>query len=162
MEIKEKKGTYAGVRFTDDTRKYITQYISDNKIPNATPSAKLHVTLLYSRKFVPDYEPDKSYQPPMKAKPIGFDIWQSQPDDDGHKNNCLILKLDAPDLRERHKYLMDNHDATYDYDEYKPHVTLSYDVGDATVDSFPEFDQQLELVGEYNEDLNMGWAKDNT
>ena len=46
--------------------------------------------------------------------------------------------------------------ATYDFDEYKPHITLSYDVG---VLEFPDNEYTLDLgFNEYKEDLEEDWS----
>ena len=165
MEDKTPDGTYAGVRFDDDTKKAINDYISDNNIPNGVANSKLHTTLLYSRKYLPDYKAQGDIEPPFEGTPTKLEVWQSQPDEDGNKSNCLIMTYDCPDLIQRHKELMDEHKASYDYDEYKPHVTLSYDIGDMDIKELPDISKAIKKVGinkEYQEDLNLSWAKDNS
>ena len=124
------KGTYAGVRFDEDTTKRIRTFIEENEIPNGVPNNKLHTTLLYSRKYLPDYKAAGQYDDPLVGEPTEFDVWESQPDDKGETSNCLVLQYECDPLSERHKSLMDEHGATFDYDEYRPHVTLSYNIGD--------------------------------
>jgi len=159
----EEKGTYAGVRFDDDTTKRIKTYAVDNKIPDRLESRKLHTTLLYSKKNLPDYVAPGDIEEPLVGKPTGFDVWESQPDDDGVKSNCLILLYDCSELVERHKDLMSQHEAEYDYDEYKPHVTLSYNIGDLDVSKLNAEDiGDINITTEYQEELNIGWAKENT
>lgn len=155
-------GTYAGARFSDDSRALIRKYIEKNQIPNSPDDEKLHSTILYSRKYLPDYEAQGTYDPAMKATPTGTEIWPSQPDEEGNRKRCLVLKFDAPDLVARHESLMKKHDALYDFDEFKPHVTLSYDVGENfDEDNLPEFEEELEITHEYSEDLNTDWARGN-
>ena len=164
MEKEEElPGTYAAVHFYDDTVDNIKTFIEENEIPNAVPADKLHTTLLYSRKPCPDYEPMGTYKHMMTGTPTEFDVWQSQPDDDGNRSNCLVLKYDCDELVDRHNHLMDEHDATFDFDEYRPHVTLSYDIGDMSIDNLdPEKIGPINIVEEYGEDLDQNWAKDNT
>lgn len=157
-----KKGTYAGVNFSDKTIDSITAYIKDNKIPNHTKFDKLHTTLLYSRKYLPDYEPAGKLDKPMNGKAEEFEVWDSQPDDDGHVAKCLVLRYHCPKLVKRHVSLMDEHKGTYDFDEYKPHITFSYDIGDMDIKDLPDFDGKIEVINEYGEDLNLDWAKDNS
>ena len=160
--MEEKKpGTYAGVRFDPDTIKTIKEYIKENGIPNGVPSKKMHSTLLYSKKHCPDYVAQGDIDPPYVATPKGFDVWPSQPDDDGKVKNCLVMEFDCPDLAARHKALMDEHKASYDFPDYKTHVTLSYDIGDMKAGDLPGIEKdlkELKIVKEYQEDLVVDWA----
>ncbi len=163
FEVEQKeKGTYAGVYFSEETKNAIMKFIKDNNIPNAPKRDLLHCTLLYSKKHCPDYKAQGKIDPPMTGTPDGYTIWKSQPDDNGNKTNCLILKFTCQELTDRHNYLMKTHDATFDYDTYKTHVTLSYDVGDLKTKDLPQFEGQLEIVEEYHEELNVSWAINNT
>lgn len=157
----DKKGTYAGVKFSTASINNIQKYIENNNIPNAVPKNKLHTTLLYSRKHLPNYEPAGKLEPILTAKPSKFAIWPSQPDENGEPNNCLVLEYDCSDLTKRHKDLMKEHDGEYDWDDYKTHVTFSYNVKDLDVKDLPPFEDELEITEEYGEDLNLDWAKDN-
>ena len=169
MKIKEileeqeltKYGTYAGAHFSDATVDALSQYCKDNNIPNAIAPDKFHTTILYSRKHCPDYKARGKFDPMLVGTPHEkFHVWKTSPSDpNAEKTNCLILPFDCPDLVARHKELMDTHGATYDYDEYKPHVTLSYNIGDIDADSLPPFKGKIEIADEYQEDLDLDWAK---
>lgn len=154
-------GTYAGARFSDNSLAALRKYIEKNNIPNSPPDDKLHSTILYSRKYLPEYKPQGMYDPAMKGTPTGTEVWDSQPDEEGNRKRCLVLTYDSPDLSARHSSLMTRHDAMYDFDEFKPHVTLSYDVGaDFDEDKLPDFgEEELELTQEYGENLNTNWAR---
>lgn len=153
-----KKGTYAGVKLSVSSDKLLTDFLRKEDIQNPVPSNKLHVTLLYSRKYLPDYEPAGVYDKPLIATPLGFEIWKSQ-----SGKNCLVLKLSCQKLVDRHRELMTEHNATFDYDEYTPHVTLSYDVGDRQITGKDtlKFSYPLTIVSEYIEDLDLDWADNN-
>ena len=161
-EEKEEKGSYAAVRFSDKTNNAVKKYIKDNNIPNAITPGKLHTTLLYSRKYLPEYEPSGELEDMLVGKPSKFEKWPSQPDDEGKVAMCLVLRYDCPELVALHKKLMKEHDATYDFDEYKPHMTFSYDVADMQCKDLPKFEDDIEIVEEYGEDLDLNWAKNNT
>jgi len=162
LEKTETKGTYAGVKFNNKTNTAICKFIEDNDIPNPIDPDKLHTTLLYSKKYLPDYKPSGVYEDSLVGKPTGFEKWPSQPDEDGNVAMCLVLKYTCPELITRHKDLMKEHGGTYDFDEYKPHITFSYDVAGMQCKDLPKFDEDIEAVEEYAEDLNLDWAKDNT
>ena len=154
------KGTYAGVRFSEETKNAIVSYISQNNIPNAPERDKLHTTLLYSRKRCPNYEPAGEVF--MHGRPGAWQIWESQADSEGNKTNCLVLEYECPELVARHNELMEEHGATFDYPEYKTHITFSYDVGDMSKEDLPSYEGPIEIVEEYSEELNLDWAKNNT
>ena len=144
----EQPGTYAAVTFDKDTVAALEKFNKDNKIAN--PNKDWHTTLLYSRKHLPNYKPEKKYQRPYRGEPTKFEIWPSQ----NEKKNVLVLTFSCPQLYQRHHKLMLEHGATYDFDQYKPHVTLSYDAGDLDLSTLPKFTKKLVIIGEYSEDLD--------
>ncbi len=156
------KGTYAAVQFSKETLNNIKKYIKDNDIPNNTKFDKMHTTVLYSKKYLPDYKPQGKLNPPLIGTPLKFEKWPSQPDDDGNVAMCLVLRYTCDDLVDRHKSLMKEHDAAYDFDEYKPHITFSYDVAGLQCKDLPKFEDKIEIVEEYGEDLNLDWKEDNS
>lgn len=146
-------GTYSGMRPSLQTNENISKFIEMNNIPNAVPSEKLHTTLLFSRIPCPEYVPLGKISPAIVAKPAALEVWDTK-----NSKRALVLKLESPELTARHKALMAAHNASYDYAEYKPHITLSYDVGstfDASNFTTPDFD--LEFNVEYYEPLNLSW-----
>jgi len=155
-EFTENKGTYAAVRFSDDTLQNIKEFIDNNDIKNGLDTKDIHATLLYSRNHLPDYVPkgDISYT----ASPSNFEVWESPANAFKDEiTHCLVLLLDCDELKDRFSELMDEHDATYDFDEYKPHITLSYDVGkdfDITTLNVSDI-KDLQIVTEYSEELNL-------
>jgi hypothetical protein len=73
-----------------------------------------------------------------------------------------VLKYDCKDLNKRHKELMDEHKATYDFPKYEPHVTLSYDIGDLDIKQLPDIKELLPVINvihEYGEDLDLSWSQ---
>lgn len=165
-EDEQSKGTYAAVKFSQKTIDQVVKYIEENDIPNATPADKLHCTVLYSRKYCPDYEPQGEIDPPYIGECDKLEVWESKGKlRDQEPTRCLVLKFKCPALNERHEELMDEHDATYDFPEYKTHITLSYDIGDMDESTLPdpcETITTIEVVKEYGEDLDLDWASKNT
>lgn len=162
-EIKKQKGTYAGVQFDDKTKDNIMKYIKDNKIPNGLSADKLHTTLLYSRKFLPEYKPAGVYDQVMEGNLGEFVVWPSN-NEDGTTTNCLVIKYDCDSLIKRHKDLMSEHKATYDFPKYEPHITLSYDIGDMDIKKLPNMFDTVPVINithEYSEDLDLSWSQHN-
>jgi len=148
-------GTFAALKFSAKTKKMIQEYIKENNIPNPIATDKIHSTLLYSRNYLPDYEPLGKFEKAWIGKPKHFSIFGLDPE---NSKNCLVLEYECAEQSKRFKYLMKVHDATYDFDEYKPHITISYDIGD--LDSFeheklPKIEEPLEIVEEFGEDLEL-------
>lgn len=113
-------GTYAEVLPSSKSLRIIEKIIQKLDIKNPTPSKELHCTVTYSRRPCPglaDYEPDL----PVSAKIRGFRIFPIQ-----SGGSCLVLELDSNDIHELHNYAIEM-GCTHDYDEYHPHVTLTYD-----------------------------------
>lgn len=149
----KKQGTYVGVRFTDDTKKAIKKYIEENEIPNSIDVEKLHTTLIFSRKHLPNFTPKGKLNPTIKGTYKHMSIWKTQ-----NEKNALVMEYDSKDMKNRHEEIMDEHNATYDFDEYKPHLTLSYDVSDIDIKSYPEYDGPVEIDFEYTEPLDLDWS----
>ena len=62
---------------------------------------------------------------PINAETAGLKIFKQQ-----NGKNCLVTVLKSKDLTAHHETIMDKYGATYDFDTYIPHITLSYDIGD--------------------------------
>jgi len=155
IEITEdavKLGTFAGIRLHEKTEEAILHHIRKHKIINATPKEDIHVTLLYSKKHLPNYKPLGSID--EMAVPNRFEIFKSTPDDGTKSKNCLVLLLDSSYLHKRYSKLMKEHKATSDFKTYNPHITFSYDVGDIDTNDVPKFTETIHLIKEYKEALH--------
>jgi hypothetical protein len=160
----ETKGTYAAVNFSKETTDAIKEYIKENDIPNPLSADKMHTTLLYSRKYCPDYTPLGKIDPPWKGTPTEFEVWKTRPKDGSEGSNCLVLLFKCEELNKRHQQLMNELDATYDFPDYKTHISLSYDIGDMDWKKLPDIKKYLSevvVVEEYGSDLDLDWAKKN-
>lgn len=150
----EGKGTYVGVKFSKDTKDRLKEYMKKNDIPNPLPRDKMHTTVIYSRKRADDIKPHGKIDPPWIGKPESMEIFKTR-----DENNALVLRYKCKKLSDRHQYIMDKHDTTYDWPEFKIHVTLSYDCGDIDLDSLSDVKDigDIEIVEEYKEDLELDW-----
>ena len=162
MKVKEllkeekKEGLYAAVRFSTETVDRIIKFASEIGIPNLLKVEDFHSTLAYSRKPVAEFTPISELN--EIGIPSSFEIWESPPNAfKPEKTFCLVLKYDSDYMHKRFNEIM-SMGATYDYDEYKPHLTFSYDVGaDFKVENLPPVKQlgKLNIVGEYSEVLDL-------
>lgn len=164
LEKASHKGSYAAVTFSKDTINRLVKFCNDNDIPNRLRSEKFHTTLLYSRKYLPEYEAQGKLDPVWEGKPTEFAVWKTQPKKDGGEpTRCLVLTYDCKELTDRHDELMGEHEAEYDFDQYHAHITLSYDIGSMKLkglqDKIADIGK-IEIVNEYGEDLNLDWSVD--
>lgn len=121
-ELKKKSnGTFVGLRLTKESMEALATLAA--KAPNPVSKGEMHVTVIYSTKAI-DFKARGKLKQPIEIKGKHFSIFHTQ---DG--NDCLVLELDAPDIINRHRHIMDTTGATYGHAVYKPHITLSYNVG---------------------------------
>lgn len=155
-----KDGTYIAVRFNRATQNKLRALTKALGIPNekTVPREKLHCTVVYSRKPFKDFTIKGKMEEPIVTEPDKLEIFKTQ-----SGASALVLRFHSKELDERHNYFNDEHGATYDYDEYKQHVTLSYDVGEDW--KIPkDFDikgvvDSIEINEEYYEALDLDWIK---
>lgn len=149
----QKQGTYVGVRFSDQTKNDIREYINNANFPNPIDVDKLHTTLIYSRKYLPDFQPKGQLDSPIIGNFIQFQVWDTQ---DGKR--ALVMLYEAPQLVARNAEITDEHGATSDYDSFKLHLTLSYDLEDFDVWPLDKYFGVLEITEEYMEPLDLDWV----
>lgn len=124
--------------------------------------AKMHTTVCYSRVPVPELKALGVLKPPMESD-FGvymLDVWPTH-----SGKNALVLRYSCTRLRFRHQQILDM-GATYDYESYLPHITLSYDIGtdEETISNLRgrivqfEDGSKIEIVEEYVEELKLDWS----
>jgi 2'-5' RNA ligase len=149
------EGVYVGLHFDQETRDKVKKFLDDNKIPNPIDVNKLHTTVLYSRKPVDNLQPMGQLDPAMCLKCKELEVFPTQ---DGKR--ALVMRVENDQLVKRHNEFI-GMGGTSDYPEFKPHVTLSYDIGkdyDHSHLSVDELDS-INAVEEYSEPLKLDWSK---
>jgi len=134
-EESHNKGTYVCAYADNQTMKNIVRFILDNDIPHPTPENELHATIIYSREGNKDSE---SFNFPnlITGKFKGWEIFPNKI----NNTKSLVALLESPTLTKIHNDMMQQYGFTYDFDEYKPHVTFSYDYGNrAPPENTPNF-----------------------
>lgn len=136
----EKVGVYAAAILTDESKTQLYEFVNDNlNLDKKIDKQDYHTTVAYSRKHVNvKLEPQDIK---VSGTPLGYELFDTQ---DGGK--CLVLKIESDDLTELHNTFKEL-GASYDYDEYKPHITLCYDFKGKLEDlPLPEFDVKYNLL----------------
>jgi hypothetical protein len=152
FEEEQGPGTYVGARFTSDTVEGLKRYQEEFKVPNPLDPEKFHTTIVYSREPISWTPKEDLSDEDVGSK--GFTVFDSR---DGTR--CLVLLLDSPYLQERFDTGIEL-GATHDFPDYKPHITLSYDIGHFDIKRLPEPDFDLTLSHEYVEELKKDWASE--
>lgn len=135
-------GTYGAFNLWEGSRELLSGYCDHRSIPNRLAPDEFHVTVLYSRKVHPDYEPHPHHI--FTARAVGLEMFDT----------ALVVLLDCPELVTYHEHLMTTLGATYDFPVYRPHVALSYDAPAEILSSLPNIiDWPIVLVGEFRSDL---------
>ena len=123
----EKKGTYAKMELGESSRKKLYNWCNKNKIENLIEPEEYHVTVAYSRKSVPQIsklEPEL----PIKCKFIGWENF----------GGTLVLKIENSELNELHDETCEM-GASYDYDEYIPHISVAKNFTGEVPNQMPKF-----------------------
>ena len=115
------------------------------------PAEDMHVTVVYSKALVDwnamDHMVDEEEFPAgeRRVMPLGED-------------GAWVLRFEAQPLTERHHYFR-SRGASWDYADYHPHITLTYDAGDAALAAEP-YRGVIRLGPEVFEEIQEGWADD--
>ncbi len=146
----QEKGVYLAVKYTQSDAEDLILYIKDNNIPSTLTRDEIHSTVIYSRKYA-DISTNEG-EDLGDAEPLKFHIFETQED-----KRALVLLLKSEYLENRHKDLMKEHNLTYDFKEYLPHITLSYDIEDYDISKLDikDLPKHLTINTEYKEDLDL-------
>jgi 2'-5' RNA ligase len=130
-------GTYIQATVAKDSADKLFSFVKDNKISsNLSAPDEYHTTITYSRKGIPEVESYK-FKTPITAKVKGWEIFPTQMEGTG---KCLVALIDSKQLTNYHNITMDKFGATYDFPQYKPHITISYSYEKDTVPKLvPDF-----------------------
>lgn len=147
------KGTYVSVKFTKETNirlAYLQKYIQSlnvKSLKNPTPMDEFHTTIVYTRNVIP-YRNTKNEPLSPLTTYVNIEVW------DTPNGKYIVAVYNSKYLKNRHEYGKAI-GATYDYDEYKPHVTLFTDVHeDVKVPNLP-MDIIIEFEREIIEELRL-------
>jgi hypothetical protein len=111
----------------------------------------MHVTIAYSKRKVN-----------WNDIPDSFDHVQSKDDGERHieklgEGEAVVLRFENADLSRRWQEIMDA-GASWDWESYKPHVTITYDGKTMDIDDIEPFTGVIKLGPEKFEELNPSWA----
>lgn len=124
-------------------------------IKNLVPPNLMHVTQVHSK----DEVDTTKFTPQDNMLDAGGNRWLSQLG----KGNALVMFFDSPEMQQRHQDAKAA-GASWDFQSYQPHVTLSYDTGDVDAHSYGMTkapDLPIKLGPENFAASNDDWTKEN-
>lgn len=143
-----KYGTYIAATPTEESLDSLEKLQKRLGIKNPVSRDEMHCTIIYSLRGDPNVRP---YNKGWTAEASGLRLL-------GENKNCLVLELESEDLQRRHEQLKYN-GLTHTFDEYIPHITLSYEYEDEEIDDELLYDENgdsvvlVEFESEYSEPL---------
>jgi hypothetical protein len=124
VTIDSKAGVYIEAKYTKDSETRLKDWMNDNlHIIHPTKrliklnKSEIHTTIIYSQK-------------PFRGSIEKYDIKGLKVTIDHLEvfGNCLVAILNTEELKKLFKDYMDKYGFIYDFEEYKPHITLAYEV----------------------------------
>jgi 2'-5' RNA ligase len=120
---KHKDGTYVSMDLDEQSRQLLDNFVEMNLglIERVDPST-YHITVIYSRTPVPSAEASVGLSTTSFASVSGYEVFPTKND-----GKCLVMRLKFP-FAESLNGKLTAEGATSDYAEYKPHLTIAYDM----------------------------------
>lgn len=141
---KHKDGTYVSMDLSDESRALLDHFVEMNLgLTERVDASTYHITIIYSRTPVPTAENYAGSSGADSAKVTGYEVFPTKND-----GKCLVMRLEYPFANLLNKQLTAE-GATSDYDTYKPHMTIAYDMTqevDPTTLPVPQFPLKFNSV----------------
>ena len=147
-EEKYPDGVYISVKLTEDSLKEFNKYLNKH-LPEFEHTPDPHLTLVYSKQPFTGVVKTKQYN--ILADFKSMEIF-------GVKENAIVAELTSPELSDRNAELVKEYKFVSDFDTYKPHITLAYDVGDFDITTLPPMNMKFIFCEETVEPLNTDWS----
>lgn len=143
------KPTYAARKVAPETAQKIIEWARKNGFKSTLKPEDLHVTIAYSRDpiDVAAVEPDENgdelvvYGGWRKVEPLG-------------DKGAVVLKFGSGELESRWQQYRDA-GASWDWDEYQAHITITYDGAGVDLSKVKKFAGPIVLGPEYTTDLDV-------
>jgi 2'-5' RNA ligase len=120
---KHKDGTYVSMDLSEESRHLLDHYVEYNLgLTERVDPSTYHITIIYSRTPVPSAEAYQGTESTTQARVTGYEVFPTKND-----GKCLVMRLEYPFATLLNRQLTAE-GATSDYDSYKPHLTIAYDI----------------------------------
>lgn len=120
---KHKDGTYVSMDLKEESKELVDHFVEMNLgLTERVDKSTYHITIIYSRAPVPSAEQYAGYGEDQPARVTGYEVFPTKND-----GKCLVMRIECPFAELLNKQLTAE-GATSDYDVYKPHMTIAYDI----------------------------------
>lgn len=122
---KHKDGTYVSLEMSDESRDLLDNFVEMNLgLAERVDKKTYHITVIYSRTPVPSAENlnHMSNSLPVEAQATHYEVFPTKND-----GQCLVMRMICP-YATRLNSALTKAGATSDYDIYKVHLTIAYDI----------------------------------
>jgi len=120
---KHKDGTYVSMDLLEQTKDLMDHFVEMNLgLTERVDKSSYHITIIYSRAPVPSAEQYAGSMAVTSASVTGYEIFPTKSD-----GKCLVMRLEFPFANLLNKQLTAE-GAMSDYDSYKPHMTIAYNI----------------------------------
>ncbi len=141
---RHKDGTYVSMDLSNGCKDILDHFVEMNLgLSERVDKSTYHITIIYSRTPVPSAENYAGSTTDIEATVSGYEVFPTKND-----GKCLVMRLDFPYANMLNKQLTAE-GATSDYDSYKPHMTIAYDIKqeiDPHTLPIPQFKLHFEAV----------------
>lgn len=115
------------------------------------PASEMHVTITFSRALVDWVKMGEAYSEKIEVGAGGPRVVEPLGD-----KGAVVLQFASSELAWRHHEMMEN-GASWDFDDYWPHVTITYDGTDIDLSKVEPFRGKIVLGHEIFEEVNEDW-----
>ncbi len=129
----------------------ILKHYADQGVKGLLAASDMHVTVTYSRNPVNWMEMGESWNSDITVPAGGARISEAF----GPEKDTLVLSFVSSDLTWRHEAMVEK-GATWDWPDYQPHVSISYDF-DGDAESIDPWRGEITLGPEIFEQLDEDW-----
>lgn len=122
---KHKDGTYVSLEMSKESRSLLDNFVAMNLgLTERVDPKTYHITVIYSRTPVPSAENllHMNTSLPVEAMATGYEVFPTKND-----GKCLVMRVVCPYATRLNSQLA-REGATSDYDDYKAHITIAYDI----------------------------------
>lgn len=114
----------------------------------------LHVTVAFSRSEVDWMKVGQTWSPSEDGKLLVPPGGPRQVEQFG--GGAVVLAFQSMDLKWRHEQIREA-GASWDFSEYTPHVTITYDAGELNLEDVEPYQGRIQLGPEIFEELDLDW-----
>lgn len=123
-----------------------------NGFATTLPADDMHVTIAFSKQPLEWFDVSEPHAGEVRVGEGGPRAIERL----GPKGEAVVLRFQSSELRWRWQEILDA-GATWDFSDYKPHITISWDAPDVDVDAIEPFQGELVFGPEIFEPVDDNW-----